>query len=382
MRKVTPPSKNLAEQQAKRAAKQNDTANTEVLEIPVKEKQSPLKKVALPAKNKSIATKETVKDNNTVKSKPVKEKKTILKKVALVKKTKEKPTEPTPMTDKQITDSILEDIKKKDEAKVVEHAPEPIAAQDSDTNNEDLEPAVLPEEEPKEEVAIILANDGEGIDKPFTPFPQMEMTNTTILMINAYKIDCPKLPATILNEVNKLSVLLNSFKSEGRVELISQLQGQDGITSQLLSTYVTEKGLVQAVIAGGVPPQAQAGIQFNSASPLPPVQYQTPEFLANNPSNGSPAQVMQIDQQGLAKRIITDINYAKDCAEHLMVEVRKDWRLDRWGYIPLSVLNDMIATTNNQFKYEVVLDAFDFKNSFVKVISPEGVAETEKFGIQ
>ncbi len=361
-RTPVPPSKNLAEQESKRAAKSN---NSTVINKPIdsaKEKKVAVKKVAKPEKKKVIPIKKIVKD----KVKPA------------VKKEKEKPVEVVPMTDKQITDAILEDVKEKEDVKkgvnIVVESPavvEPILETEQPTKSE-----------PEPEVSLALINDGEDIDKPFVPFPKTEMTNTTTLMVNAYKIDCPKLPSTVLDSINLLNTTLTSYLKEGKMELIAQLQAQDGVASQLLGKYVTDKGLVTAPVAGGIPAASKSGIQVNSAEPLPSVEYKIPEFLANNPTNGSPAQIMQIDQQGLADRIVTDINYAKKCANDLVSLAKNTFQFLHWGYVPLNVINEMIATTNNQFKYEVVKDVVDFKNSYVKVISPEGVVETEKFAIQ
>ncbi len=387
-RRPVPPSKNLAEQEAKRAAKSTSSAIINTAVDSKKETKASAKSAEKPKEKNVIVNSKPVKDNSKKATTP-KEVETksisgtseeVLKKInkAAVKKEKEKPTEPIPLTDEQITDSILEDMKEKEDAKksaaeVPEvPKPEPIVEATESNTIEGI----------AEEVSVALANDGEGVDKPFVPFPQTDMTNTTTLMVKAYDLDCPKLPSAILNELNKLNTLLTEFLREGRIEKLPDLQAQDGITSQLLGAYVTEKGLVKAPIAGGIPAPASAGIQVNSAAPLPPVQYSTPEFLVNNPANGSPAQLMQVDQQGLAVRIVTDINYAKKCADDLAGLAKSTFQFGMWGYIPLSVLNEMIATTNNQFKYEVVLDTVDFKNSYVKVISPEGIVETERFGIQ
>ncbi len=363
-RNPSPPSKNFLEQEAKRAEKSNNVPAPTIATEPLKEKKVTQKKDSESSKKKVIPTKKMVKNNTKVVTKPkedvVKEKKTTLTKKIVAVKKKEKKVIPTPMSDKQITDAILEDVKEKGDIK---------------------KNVAEPELEAKVESSVALSNDGEGIDKPFVPFPKTEMTNTTTLMVNAYKIDCPKLPATILNELNKLNSLITSFVTEGRIELLSQMQGQDGIASQLLGQYVTDKGLVTVPVAGGIPAPTQNGIQVNSAAPLPHVEYKTPEFLANNPSNGNPYQV-QIDQQGLAPRIVTDINYAKKCADDLAILAKGTFQFGMWGYVPRSVIEQMIATTNNQFKYEIVQDTNDFNNSYVKVISPEGVAETEKFGIQ
>ncbi len=444
-RKPVPPSKNLAEQEALRAAKSTNTTVVNTDSDSAKENKSPSKASVKPKINKAIVNKKSVNDNKksvghyevayspmavtttevsevaakaSVAKPKVAVKKKLVKKAAVKKKVKvvekRKPTVivnvgkngigkktslpndaktivievplvvakkepvkaapkppvkknykgivPNPMTNKEITDSILEDIQEKQDVKNAPLAPE------------NPEPT-------KENVSVALVNDGEGIDKEFVPFPQTELTNTTTLMVNAYALDCPKLPATILNEINKLNTLFTTFIKEGRVELISVLQGQDNVTAELLSKYVLAKGFVKTAVAGGVPAPVPNGIQVNNADPLPPVQYKVPEFLTSNPTNASPAQPNQIEQQGLAPRIITDINYAKKCADDLMGLIREDWRLKSWGYMPLSVINELIATTNNQFKYEVVVDAVDYKNSFVKITSPEGLVETERFGI-
>ena len=96
----------------------------------------------------------------------------------------------------------------------------------------------------------------------------------------------------------------------------------------------------------------------------------------------SPAQLQFHEQQGLAKRKVTDINYVKQCAEQLFESSTTVWQYGAWGYCPRVVLDEMIATTDNGFTYEVVQDADDFRNGYVKVTSEEGTIETARFAIQ
>ncbi len=126
-RKPVPPSKNLAEQEAKRASKSTSSTTTPTDTDSKKEKKVAPKKAEKPKTKKAIAVKETVKDNVKSVSKPAFK----AKPVAPVKKVKEKPAEIVPMTDKQITDAILESVQEGEVAKhatiaVSAPAPEPV----------------------------------------------------------------------------------------------------------------------------------------------------------------------------------------------------------------------------------------------------------------
>ncbi len=86
-------------------------------------------------------------------------------------------------------------------------------------------------------------------------------------------------------------------------------------------------------------------------------------------------------EKPVVNEVAVDLSLERKIADDLTKLIKNDWRYTSWGYLPDTIIKGMIAT-NNQFKYDIVKDANDFKNGYIKIISHRGEVDTNNLAIK